>query len=72
MSETTANDLLTLGQIASRLGVPVHRARYAIDLYKIQPVTRIGIIRVWQPDALERIASALRRIGNKGRASDAC
>jgi hypothetical protein len=54
--------LLTIGEIAERLGVSMHRLKYAIDQYRIVPDRRVGIIRVWSEDKLPLIESALARI----------
>lgn len=66
-SATAERRLLTLGQLAQRLGVSIHRVKYAIESYRIEPVTRIGIIRVWSEDDLPRIKSAISRVAsNRG------
>lgn len=60
--------LLTLGDLRKELRksvdreVSLHQIKYAIDQYQIEPVTRVGIIRVWSKDAIPRIKSALARI----------
>jgi DNA-binding transcriptional MerR regulator len=54
--------LLTIGEIAERLGVSMHRLKYAIDQYKIVPDRRVGIIRVWSENKLPLIESALAKI----------
>ena len=62
-----AHKLLTLGQLAERLNVSTHQLKYAIDQYRIAPVTRVGIIRVWSEDDIPRIKSALDRVAaNRG------
>lgn len=68
MSDTISFDrLLTLGQICERLGVPQHRAKYAIAQYDIRPVGRVGILRVWSEDDLPRLRIALTEIAsNRG------
>ncbi len=62
---------LTLPEIARRLGEPLHRVRYAVETYRIEPSERIGIMRVWGEAQVAAIQSALRRIaqgrGNYGR-----
>ena len=63
----TADELLTLGQVAERLGEPIHRVKYAIDSYRIKPVTRIGILRCWAEDDLPQIRSALARVASNRR-----
>ena len=66
-NEQANQDLLTLGQIARRLGVPAHRLKYAIEEYRIDPVRRIGVLRVWSEDDISRMVSALRRIESRRR-----
>ncbi len=65
--------LFTLGQIPDQvreLGGPqvsISQVKYAVDQYKIVPVARIGILRVWSEDSLPIIKSALERIAaNRG------
>lgn len=53
---------MTLPEIARRLGEPLHRVRYAVETYRIEPVERIGIVRVWGPAEIAMVQSALRRI----------
>lgn len=57
--------LLTIRDAARRLGVQVHRLRYAIDELDIQPKQRAGIIRLFGEDQLEQMRSALRRIAGR-------
>ena len=56
--------LLTLGQMADRLGVPQHRAKYALTQYGIRPTGRVGILRVWSEDDLPRLERALAEIAS--------
>lgn len=53
---------LTIGEIADRLDVSMHRLKYAIDQYKIAPDRRVGIIRVWSESKLPLIENALAKI----------
>lgn len=57
--------LMTIGELAIRLGVSTHRLKYAIDQYHIEPTRRVGIIRVWSEDQIFLIESALSKIGRK-------
>jgi hypothetical protein len=73
MASSTADSFLTLGQIPARvreLGGPrvtTSQVKYAVDQYRIAPVARIGILRVWSEDSLPLIKSALERIAaNRG------
>ncbi len=54
--------LLTVGEIARRLGQPVHRIEYIILSRKIQPAGWAGHARVFADSDLGRIAGELRRI----------
>ena len=57
-----ATELLTLGQVAARLGTSTHRLKYAIEVHRIEPIRRIGIARVWRETDLPRIQAALDQI----------
>jgi hypothetical protein len=37
--------LLTVGALARELGEPLHRVRYCIDAYGIEPTPRAGVLR---------------------------
>lgn len=54
--------LLTVGQIAKRIGVDTHRVAYVIRSRTIRPCGRAGIFRVFDEAAVRRIASELQRI----------
>ena len=65
---------LTLGDVARRLKLPANRVDYAIRAYRIEPVARAGILRLFSEDQLERIAAAVRRCASRpapGRPADA-
>ena len=68
MPGTADKQLFTLGQLSEplrKMGAPdveLHQLKYAIDRYRIAPITRIGILRVWSEDSLPLIKSALERI----------
>lgn len=57
--------MLTVGEIARRLGQPVHRIEYIILSRKIQPAGWAGHSRVFVDSDLSRIASELRRIAEE-------
>lgn len=67
---TRREGLLTLGQLAERLGVPVHRLKYAIEQHGIHPAMRVGILRVWSEDEVPRMRGALARVAKNRRGSD--
>jgi DNA-binding transcriptional MerR regulator len=52
----------TVGVIARRLGVPIHRVEYLIRSRNLQPVSRAGNLRVFAESDVDRIASELRRM----------
>ena len=52
----------TVGEIARRLGVAVHRVEYVISARGIRPHGRAGNARVFTESDVRRIASELRRI----------
>lgn len=49
------NELLTVGQIADTLAEPPARVAYVIGKYRIKPIQRIGIIRLFNPQQVETI-----------------
>ncbi len=63
---TASPQLLTVREVARALGVPIHRATYAIETYDIEPTQRAGIIRLYDPQKLETIRFAVRRIAARG------
>lgn len=62
MLTTQAPALPTVGEIAQRLGVPVHRVVYVIESRGIEPAGWAGNSRVFDEPAVNRVASELRRI----------
>ena len=63
--EANSHELLTLGQIARELNYPLHRLKYAIDAYRVEPTQRAGIIRLFSRQDLPRIKSILNRIASR-------
>jgi hypothetical protein len=63
MLETS--DRLTARDIAREAKITVHRLKYAIDQYDIQPVQRAGIIRLFSREQIPTILAAVRRIENR-------
>ncbi len=64
MPQTIAK-LHTIGEIARRERVPLHRVSYAVDSYRIEPTQRAGIIRLFDDGKVEVIRAALRRIAGR-------
>lgn len=52
----------TVGEIARRNGVPIHRVEYVIRSRHILPIGKAGNSLIYNSEAVERIASELRRI----------
>ena len=52
----------TVGEIARRLEVPVHRVEYVIQSRHILPTGRAANLRVFSESDIQYIASELRRI----------
>jgi DNA-binding transcriptional MerR regulator len=52
----------TVGEIARRLGQPVHRVEYVIRSRHIRPVSRAGNCRVFAEEDVARIATILDEI----------
>ena len=65
MGTTAELALLTVGQIATREQVPLHRVEYAIAAYDIQPTTRGGNYRLFDEAKVNAIRSVLRRIAER-------
>lgn len=59
---TETETLLTVGEIARRLGQPLHRIEYIIRSRGIAPSGWAGHARVFAETDLQRIAAELRRI----------
>ena len=53
---------LTIGAIARELGEPVHRVQYVVKTRAIEPEAMAGNLRIFPPEAVERVADILRTI----------
>jgi hypothetical protein len=54
--------LFTVGELARRAGVPVHRVTYVIETRGILPVGRAGQARVFSAAAADQVLAALHQI----------
>lgn len=54
--------IATIGEIARRLAVPVHRIEYVIRARGIPPCGRAGNTRVFAEETVKTIAAALQQI----------
>jgi hypothetical protein len=59
---STAVHLLTVGVIADRLSEPIHRIEYILRSRNVRPAGIAGTARVYDEEAIARIAEELRRI----------
>lgn len=66
---TSTPSLSTVGIIADRLGVKVHRVAHVVKVLGIRPLGRAGRLRVFAEADIDRIASALGRDGGEGARS---
>ena len=55
--------LLILPQVARLTGVSEFEADYAASSNRIEPACRVGIVRLFDRDAIARIVLALKRAG---------
>ncbi len=62
----------TVGEIARRLGVALHRVEYVIRARHVRPSGRAGNARVFTEADVDRIASELRRIDAEKGGSHVC
>lgn len=63
--QTTIGSVLTLGDIARELGEPEHRVKHIINSRRIEPVRRIGIIRLFPATAVGAVRQELDTINKK-------
>ena len=52
-------ELLTIGQIADRLREPPARVAYVVSKYRLKPVSRVGIIRLFDEEQVKVIKQGL-------------
>jgi hypothetical protein len=55
----------TVGEIARRLGEPVHRIEYVLRTRNIRPRAIAGNCRVYAEEDVERIATEMQRIDSR-------
>jgi len=61
-SDTPPTELLSTGQIARRLAVPIFRVNLAIQNLGLEPAARIGNVRAFNPDQVAAIKEGVARI----------
>lgn len=63
---TTTDKIVTAGDIASTLGEKLARVRYVLDSrLDIQPLRRVGIVRIYSVEVVERVRSELWAIDHR-------
>jgi hypothetical protein len=55
----------TVGEIARRLGQPVHRVEYVLRSRRIPPAGKAGNCRVFAEEDVDRVRSALAAIDRR-------
>ena len=58
--------MFTVGELARRAGVPVHRVTYVIETRGIEPIGRAVQARVFSQEAAEQVLRELQQI-NRSR-----
>ncbi len=67
LEATAMTDLLTVGDVARRLGVPRARIDYAMEKAGIQERSRAGILRLFSEDQLPVIRAALNTVRTRAQ-----
>lgn len=62
--------VLTLGQIADELGQPPSRVNYVVSKYRLKPVARVGIIRLFSEQQAQAIRERLSGTQNRNRQAE--
>ena len=62
MHTASSEDLVTLGELARRMGVAEHRLAYIITSRRIEPVMRAGILRLFSAAIIPRLQQELDAI----------
>ncbi len=57
----TNQNLLTVGDVAEQLGIPVYRIQYLLRTRNIKPIQRAGILRLFTNDQLDLIREELQQ-----------
>lgn len=58
--------MLTTGQIAEKLDIPLWKVQYLLNSRGIKPEQRIGHLRVFLPTIVDRLKAELDAMGPKG------
>ncbi len=66
-----SSQIASLGEIAERLNVPIHRIEYVIRSREIKPLLVAGGRHFYSEAQVQRIASEIRRIDEERGVQDA-
>ena len=56
---------ITIGEIARRLNVPIHRVEYTVRSRNIQPISTAGNLRIFDVAAIDHVAAILLEMDKK-------
>lgn len=61
--------MMTIGEVAAALDVPVSRLKHALTRFPVEPAGIVGKARVWPADRLPQIVASLEATsqGRRGR-----
>lgn len=65
----TAPRLLTVGEIAARLHVPIHRVQYVVRVRGVSAAALAGRTRLFDNDALARVRHEIEAMAARAAAS---
>ena len=55
----SGQELLTTGQIAERLNLPIHKIQYYLISRRIDPVRRVGGYRLFAADVVDKLRAEI-------------
>jgi len=64
--------LVTVGQVAKRLDVPIHVVAYLLRSRRIEPTARAGILRLYDEASVKRIAAEVERVARRNEMARPC
>lgn len=67
MVNANGSGLLTAAEVAAEVGLPPSRARHFLDSRGVRPAARAGLVRLYRPDAIERVREAAREVEERRR-----
>lgn len=69
VSAPTIPNVITIGEIARRVGRPVHRVEYVIRTRRVTPLARAGNAMIYTDADVDYIASVLDRLDREREGS---